>query len=126
MKKRPIQIGDVLIISLPQHTPYGHEQEGTRPTIVVGMPRKLGKPRFPMLIVAPLTTKIGTWAIKSPLLYPTLRVGTGGLTETSAVLLDHLSAVDENRIEKHIGNLNQNEVTQIQQQLLLMFNSSWI
>ena len=73
-----------------------------------------------MLVVVPLTTQVGTWAKENPFLYPILESGTDGLTETSVILLDHLSAVDENRIEKHIGNLNRDDVIRIQQQILLM------
>ncbi len=47
MKEHPIKIGDVLLVALPRHFPLGHEQEGMRPSIVVGLPRRLGKPRYP-------------------------------------------------------------------------------
>jgi mRNA interferase MazF len=31
--------GDVLLITLPSHDPRGHEQEGSRPAIVAGVPK---------------------------------------------------------------------------------------
>ena len=48
MKERLV---DVLLIALPQNLPPGHEQQGPRPAIVVGLPHQLGKPRYPMLLV---------------------------------------------------------------------------
>ena len=40
--------GDVIIVTLPAHTPKGHEQQGTRPAVVVGIP--LREIRYPMFI----------------------------------------------------------------------------
>ncbi len=95
MKGRPVQVGDVLLVALPEHAPRGHEQHGVRPAIVVGLPDKLGKPRFPMLIMTPLTTQTGKWVKDSPRLYPTLPPGSGGISQSSVVLLDHLRAIDQ-------------------------------
>ena len=120
MRNRPIKIGDILIISLPQHTPSGHEQEGVRPAIVIGLPQKIGTPRYPMLLVAPLTTQVGTWTKENPFLYPRLDAGTGGLTEVSIVLLDQLRRIDASRIEEYIGSLHLDDVRKIHQQILLM------
>ncbi len=43
----------------PVHRPGAHEQEGYRPAVVVGMPGLLGETRFPVLIVATMTTDRG-------------------------------------------------------------------
>ncbi len=121
MKGRPVQVGDVLLVALPEHTPRGHEQHGVRPAIVVGLPDKLGKPRFPMLIVTPLTTQTGKWVKDSPRLYPTLPPGSGGISQSSVVLLDHLRAIDQDRIQGFIGSLTISELTPIETHLAEMF-----
>ncbi len=121
MKEHPIQIGDVLVVTLPQHFPLGHEQEGIRPAIVVGLPHRLGKPRYPMLLIVPLTTQSERWTKKEWGLYPTLEAETGGLTKPSVVLLDHLRAIDQNRIKQYIGNINLEDFAEIQERVLLMF-----
>lgn len=102
------QVGDVLVVRLPLHPPGGHEQEGFRPAIVVGWPARLGFPRYPMLIIAPLTTARGQgWASQSPDLYPMLQAGDGGLPVHSLVLMDQLRAVDAGRVVRRLGALDQ-------------------
>jgi mRNA interferase MazF len=44
---RALQFGDVLNIRLPSQNLQGHEQEGMRPAIVVGLPEQVGQPQFP-------------------------------------------------------------------------------
>jgi mRNA-degrading endonuclease toxin of MazEF toxin-antitoxin module len=46
--------GDIVLIALPSHDPSGHEQEGVRPAIVVGVPQ--GLVRYPVVVAVPLTT----------------------------------------------------------------------
>ena len=95
--------GDIILVALPVNEPRGREQEGTRPAVVVGIPE--GQVRFPMLVVAPLTTQKGDWVEANLLLYPTLTDGMGGLTRDSVVLLDQIRAVDARRMMSYIGSL---------------------
>lgn len=95
----------MLLVDLPQHTPPGHEQSGFRPAVVVGLPERLGTQRFPMLVVAPLTTQIGEWARNAPDLYPFFAAGTGGLRYDSVGLLDHLRGLDATRVHRRLGRL---------------------
>lgn len=53
-KRSPLK--DVISALLPEHAPGGHEQQGLRPTVVVGVPELLGEPRFEVLVVVPMTT----------------------------------------------------------------------
>ncbi len=122
MPKRFIQKGDVLLIALPQNVPSGHEQVGVRPAIVVGLPNQLGKPRFPMLFVVPLTSQIGEWVTENAELYPHITAGSGGLIKDSIALLDHLRAVDETRIHAYIGTLPSKEFKPIFSSLLKIFS----
>jgi len=120
MRIRPIKIGDILLVELPQHRPPGHEQQGLRPAIVVGLPNKLGVPRYPTVLVVPLTTQIGNWATKSLDLYPQVPAGTAGLARQSVVLLDHLRAIDLRRIRGFIGSLKAQVFNPIRKNLLRM------
>jgi mRNA interferase MazF len=78
----------LLWADLGPRLPPGHEQQGGRPVLLVGVPSKLGPARFPMLIVAPVTSdRDQPWAQSAPTLYPRLEVGVGGLPRSSLVLL---------------------------------------
>jgi len=57
-----LKCGDVVFVNLPSHNPKGHEQEGKRPAVVVGVP--LGDVRYPVVVVVPLTTQFGVWVKK--------------------------------------------------------------
>ena len=107
-------------MELPQHRPPGHEQQGLRPVIVIGLPNKLGAPRYPTILVVPLTTQTGNWAARSPDLYPQIPAGTAGLARQSVVLLDHLRAIDLRRIRGFIGSLNSQVFNPIRKNLLRM------
>ena len=69
-------------------------QEGKRPVVVVGEPHKADVPRYPMLLVAPLTSQILQWIQKSPKLYPILPKGSGKLSKKSVVLLDNVQSLE--------------------------------
>lgn len=102
--------GWVLQVNLGQRLPPGHEQSGLRPVVVVGVPSLAGKPRFPLLIVVPLTTfKQQKWALASPTLYPTLTAGVGEIPKDSTVLLDQVQAIDATRVVIKIGELSDSE-----------------
>ncbi len=94
---------DIVLIALPSNQPRGREQEGTRPAVVVGIPE--GQMRFPMLFVAPLTTQQGDWVQTNLILYPTLAIGAGGLTQESVALLDQIRSVDAKRVMAYLGSL---------------------
>jgi mRNA interferase MazF len=104
---------DVILVHLPRRDPKGHEQEGTRPVIVVGIPDALGKTRFPALVVVPLTTQTGKWLTTSPRLYPVLEKGQGGLPLRSVALLDQVASLDATRVLRKIGRLSTKEFAPI-------------
>ncbi len=107
---RALQFGDVLNIRLPSQNPQGHEQEGLRPAIVVGLPERVGKTRFPVIFVVPVTSDRGQdWANAAPLLYPRFPVGSGGLRSASIGLLDQLRCVDVRRVVDFRGSLSKEE-----------------
>ncbi len=107
-------IGWVLRANLAQRIPPGHEQEGLRPVIVVGLPSLAGSPRYPVIVVVPLTTDKGQkWVQNSPMLYPRLPAGAGGLPIDSVVLLDQIQIIDASRLVLKVGELKKSEMGSI-------------
>lgn len=101
-----LQIGDVVTAKFPSQNPSGREQEGYRPAIVVGIPSRLGKLRFPLVFVVPMTTDRGQeWATNSPDLYVRFSAGVAGLKSPSIALLDQVRAIDISRIVAYRGSL---------------------
>ena len=119
--RRALAPGDVLLARLPQLAPPGTEQSGIRPVVVVALPDRVGVPRYPMIVAAPMTTRLGAWTRSSPALYPVLEVGMGGLTQLSAVMLDHLRGVDAVRVVRPLGRLSDEEYAPIRSGLERMF-----
>jgi mRNA interferase MazF len=121
---RPPDIGDVLIVRLPAHVPPGREQEGLRPVVVVGLPERLGTPRYPMLVAAPLTSQLGDWVKRAPGLYPVLKKGTANLLSDSAVMLEHLRGIDATRVVRRLGVLTARQYKPIKDGLERMMGFS--
>jgi len=109
---------DIVLITLPSNQPRGREQEGRRPAVVVGVPMEAV--RYPVLILVPLTTQIGEWAVRNSTLYPQLEAGRGGLTQNSIVLIDQVRAVDVQRVLSYLGSLTIEEYKPILEGLRLM------
>lgn len=106
MTSRGLAVGDVVLARFPEHIPPGHEQQGLRPAVIVGLPATLGIPRFASVLLLPVTTDRGEeWATRSPLLYPRLTAGTGGLRVDSLVLLDQLRVLSSERVIGVMGTL---------------------
>lgn len=118
--RREITFGDVLVVALPTHVPPGREQQGYRPVIVAGLPGRVGTPRYPLFIGVPLTTRMGGWARRSPVLYPLCRAGSGGLPRDSVALLDHLRSIDPQRVVRHVGTLPPEDLERISEGLRAM------
>jgi mRNA interferase MazF len=106
MTEHILQIGDVITAKFPSQNPSGREQEGYRPAIVVGIPSRLGKLRFPLVFVAPMTTDRGQeWVDSNPNLYVQFSAGVANLKSPSIALLDQVRAIDISRIVAYRGNL---------------------
>jgi mRNA interferase MazF len=113
-----LQIGDVVTAKFPSQNPSGREQEGYRPAIVVGIPSRLGKLRFPLVFVAPMTTDRGQdWAENSPDLYVRFSAGVAGLKSPSIALLDQVRAIDISRIVAYRGSLTPQQYAAIAESL---------
>jgi mRNA interferase MazF len=87
------------------------------------MPQKLGVPRFPLMVVVPMTSERSqSWAIDSPNLYPKLAAGEAGLPRNSIILLDQVRAIDLNRLVRYLGSLSREQYRQISNSILLMIH----
>ena len=114
-------VGQIVYVRLAARVPPGHEQEGARPCVLVGDPANAGRPRFGMVLVAPLTTFRGqNWQAASPSLYPVLSSGTAGIAVDSIVLLDQTQAADVARIASLVGVLSPQEYLPIESGLRLV------
>ncbi len=119
---RTFSIGDVVLAKFPEQDPQGREQQGLRLAVVVALPEQIGTPRFPLIVVVPLTTDRGqSWANASPDLYPKLEAGDGGLISASIVLLDQVRALDVNRVLRFWGTLKNEQYRPIQLGLAKLF-----
>ena len=102
-----LALGDVLTVSIPERIPQGHEQEGVRPAVVVGLPDRLGPGRFPVVVIVPFTSYRGQeWVDAAPERYPRLDAGVAGLRSPSVALLDQVLALDLRRLQKRRGHLS--------------------
>lgn len=118
MTKHILQIGDVVTAKFPSQNPSGREQEGYRPAIVVGIPSRLGKLRFPLVFVVPMTTDRGQeWADINPNLYVRFSAGIAGLKSPSIALLDQVRAIDIYRIVAYRGSLTPQQYEEIAESL---------
>ena len=118
MTEQILQIGDVITAKFPSQNPSGREQEGYRPAIVVGLPSRLGRLRFPLVFVVPMTTDRGQeWAAINPHLYIRFADGIAGLKSPSIALLDQVRAIDISRIVAYRGSLTTQEYAPIAKSL---------
>ena len=119
---RRLEIGDVVSALFPVHRPGGHEQEGHRPAVVVGLPERLGTPRFGSSMLAPMTSDRGQdWAKRSSGLYPRYAAGTAGLRSPSICLLDQTRALGSERISRYRGTLDEDQYRPIRNGLREIF-----
>ena len=117
-----LKFGAVFVADFPEHDPSGHEQEGPRPAVLVGLPTNAGRPRFPVLILAPVTTfREQTWVRDAPHLYPVLRAGAGGLRVHSVALVDQTRALDASRVSRYLGTLNPEDYAPVRAAVRLIF-----
>ncbi len=104
--------GTVVLVTLDPA--FGHEQQGSRPCVVVTDPEVLQDQRFPMLCVVPVTKTPGEGA-----LYPALAPGESGLRVQSYALVDQVSSVDKRRVTRVYGRVGPDELKMIEEGLRL-------
>jgi len=104
--------GTLILVDL--EPTLGHEQQGTRPCVVVSDAAVNSSQRFPLIAVVPVT---GTPA--NGALYPSLAPGASGLTKPSTALVDQLRSIDKQRIRKRYGQVSRQEMEAIDAGLCL-------
>ncbi|MEK7559840.1 MAG: type II toxin-antitoxin system PemK/MazF family toxin [Patescibacteria group bacterium] len=95
--------GDIYLVEIPFLG--GHEQEGTRPAII------LADTATPVIVIIPCTSN--THALRFPF---TLRIEnskSNGFKESSIALTFHLRSIDKSRLKKKIGSLETKYVQQL-------------
>lgn len=121
--KETLAAGDVISALFPAHVPGGREQQGYRPAVVVGIPERLGVPRFEVLVVVPMTTDRGQqWSKRSPTLYPRLAKGTANLRSSSICLLDQVRSIGAERVRGYRGTLDAEQYRPIHDRLREMMS----
>jgi mRNA interferase MazF len=111
--------GDVLSIEFP-YSPSGagHEQGGRRPAIAVQT--DVTSANLPTLMVVPLTGKLG--ALRFPHTIKVEPSKVNGLAQPSVLLVFQLRAIDQGRILRTIGHLEQNYLDQLDAEMRLMLD----
>lgn len=104
--------GTLILVDL--ESTLGHEQQGTRPCVVVSDAAVNSSQRFPLIAVVPVTGTPATGA-----LYPSLAPGPSGLTKPSTALVDQLRSIDKQRIRKRYGHVSPQELEAIDAGLCL-------
>ena len=108
----------------PESKPAGREQAGDRPAIVVGVPDFIEAPRYPGLILVPLTSQVQHYLGRSSVLYPRFPTRVGGLTRDSVALTDQVRFLDHRRLTGYLGHLTREEYAPVQRALALMHGAS--
>ena len=104
--------GTVVLVDL--EPTQGHEQQGTRPCVVVSDEAVNSNQRFPLLAVVPVT---GTSAKGA--LYQDLAPGASGLNKPSTALVDQVRSIDKQRIRRRYGQVSAAELEAINKGLCL-------
>jgi mRNA interferase MazF len=117
-----LAVGDVITVVIPERVPPGHEQEGLRPAVVVGLPDRLGPARFPVVLIVPFSSYKGQpWVEAAPARYPRFEEGTARLRSPSVALLDQVLSVDVRRVRNRRGRLTPEQYGIIESGLTSMF-----
>lgn len=104
--------GAVVLVDL--EPTKGHEQQGTRPCVVVSDQGVNSNQGFPLIAVVPVT---GTPAQGA--LYPDLAPGASGLTKPSTALVDQVRSINKQRIRRRYGQVSAAELEAIDRGLCL-------
>ena len=115
-----LSFGDVVWANFPEHNPNAHEQQGTRPAVVVGLPSLLGRLRWEMVVVLPITSRSGAWSTSRAAYIP-LTSEACGLPRTSLALVDQVRVLDRGRVLEYLGTLPDSEYEAIRTSLRRMF-----
>ena len=116
MPKHIFLTREILWADLPARVPVGHEQEGTRPVVVLSVPETVQDIPYRLLIVAPITKTYLTGV-----LFPLLPAGTARLARDSTVLMNQIMVMDISRIKGRLGRLTELEAQPLRDAMAALF-----
>ena len=96
----------------------GTESGKTRPVLVV-QTNLLNKIPHPSTIICPITTNTQK---ESEILRVHIKKGTGNLNENCDIMIDQVRAIDNKRLIKKIGELPDNLVYKVQENLSIVLD----
>jgi len=96
---------------------FGTEPGKTRPVVVVQS--DLLNNHHPSTIICPLTTRIHP---QSDILRVHLRIGEGGLTEKSDIMVDQLRGIDNRRFMKRLGTIGRLSQKKLAENIQVILN----
>ena len=102
----PVKRGDIWLVNLDPT--IGHEINKSRPAVIIQ--NDIGNKYSPVTIIAPITSH------NTERIYPIevlLSSGNTGIEKTSKVLLNQIRAVDQRRLIKRIGTVNEEIIEKI-------------
>jgi mRNA interferase MazF len=102
-----LERGTLVLVDLEPS--LGHEQQGTRPCVVLSDEAVNSSQRFPLIAVVSATGA----------LYPALAAVPSDLTQPSIALVDQLRSIDKQRIRKRYGHVSPQELEAIEAGLCL-------
>ena len=95
--------GEIWLVELPSAN--GHEQAGTRPVIVIA------ETKANIAVVIPFTSNVQ--ALRFPHTIEVKPTKENGLTAISIALVFQIRAIDKNRIQKKIGELESSTLKKV-------------
>ena len=99
---------------------FGTEAGKLRPVVVI-QTEFLNREKHPSTIVCPLTSKIGPPSETFPLRVA-LKAGEAGLKLASDIMVDQIRAVDNTRIKKYLGILEQESIKNLHSQIKIVLD----
>jgi mRNA interferase MazF len=96
----------------------GTETEKTRPVLVV-QTNFLNKVSHPSTIVCPITTNIQS---ESEILRVHLKKGMANLQQDCDVIMDQIRAIDNKRLIKKVGNLPNNLIEMVKENIIIIMD----
>lgn len=111
-KNWEIRRGDLYLADLNPFT--GSEQGGKRPIVILS--NNIGNRYSPTVIVAPLTTQIENGFMPT---HAHVKKAVYSTTANSTCLLEQIRTIDKRRLEKYMGKLSFDQMTQVDIALLI-------
>ena len=109
-----IRRGDIFYADLSPV--IGSEQGGLRPVLIVQ--NDVGNRYSPTVIAAAITSKMGKNKLPTHI---DVSAPDGGLAKDSVILLEQVRTIDKKRLREHMGRLDENQMTQVDEAIAVSF-----